>query len=89
MVLIQLILEGIALVESTLGHFVHWDTAPAVAQLADHEWVYTAGQLTVTAKGEYLSGAIADIVTYGAILVDWIVQALLGGDTTLINGLGP
>jgi hypothetical protein len=53
--------------------------------LGDFEWNLIGQEAFVTStKGNYLAGAVADIVVYGAILVDWIVQSLLN---TTVNAL--
>jgi len=78
MVVIGLVQELLGLLNGLLGHFVSGtiSTAPTLSQ--DYEWfVGTATPSELTTKGNYLMGAVADIVTYGAILVDWLVQALL------------
>jgi hypothetical protein len=62
--------------QAILSHFV--TGTPATFTLTgDREWAIHNGGFTLSTKGNYLAGAVADIVTYGAILVDWIVQALL------------
>ena len=60
-----------------LGHFVS-GSASSISLGPDYEWALGVGYFQTTSKGNYLVGAVADIATYGAILVDWIVQALLG-----------
>lgn len=79
MVLIELVQELLGLVNGLLGHFVSGTTAtPALT--SDYEWyVGTTVPWNLTPKGSYLMGAVADIITYGAILVDWLIQAMLGG----------
>ena len=60
-----------------LAHFVATPTA-VFTQGADGEW--TASGLAVpslTAKGNSLMGAVADILVYGATLVDFITQVLV------------
>jgi hypothetical protein len=78
MILANLILEVLALLNGLLVHFV--DTPGATfTQGTDGEW--TAAGLSVpglTAKGNSLMGAVADILVYGATLVDFIVQVLVG-----------
>jgi len=87
MAIIQLIQQLIALGEGILGHFAA-NGVVSVSQAADHEWILTqTTPATLTVKGQYLSGAVADIVVYGAILVDWLVQALLGGGVNAYNGI--
>jgi len=85
MILVQLIQELVALGEGILGHFVD-GSAGTASVLSDYEWTLTGGTaFELSTKGKYLSGAIADIVTYGAILVDWIVQSLLNTTVDLTN----
>jgi len=87
MILVQLIQELIALGEGILGHFVSGDPGAATL-LADYEWSISGqSAFVLDPKGNYLVGAVADIVVYGAILVDWIVQALLGVPD--YNGIAP
>jgi hypothetical protein len=83
MILAGLIEEILAILGGLLGHFV---TTPATnfSQLSDGEW-FAAG-LTVpalTSKGNALMGAVADILVYGAILVDFITQTLVGTNSTI------
>jgi hypothetical protein len=78
MVVIGLVQELLGLLNGLLGHFVTGTitTPPTLSQ--DYEWfVGAAPASALTTKGNYLMGAVADIATYGAILVDWLVQALL------------
>jgi len=77
MVSVQNIVQMVATLDAILGHFVTY-TASAPTLSADFEWNLPTQTTTLTSKGHYLLGAVADIVTYGAILVDWMVQALLG-----------
>jgi hypothetical protein len=81
MVLTGLIQEILALLNGLLGHWVA-GTPSAFIVGPDYEWrMLGTGQFSLTPKGNYLMGAVADIATFGAILVDWIVQALLGNPT--------
>ena len=78
MVLVGLIQELLGLLNGLLGHFVSGtvSTAPSLSQ--DYEWyIGPTYASTLTTKGNYLTGAMADITTYGAILVDWVLQALI------------
>ena len=86
MFVVGLVYDVLALLDGLLAAFVGHPVFSFV-QLADGEWTMTGGTLpTVTGKGNALLGAVADIVTYGAILVDWMVQALLNaGAATAIN----
>jgi len=77
MVVVGLIQELLALLNGLLNHFVSGEVS-TVAVSSDYEWALSATQFVTTTKGNYLMGAVADIATYGAILVDWLVQALLG-----------
>lgn len=78
MVLVGLIQEVLGLLNGLFTHLVTGSTG-APTLLGDGEWVFMNFNqaYTLTPKGNYLMGAVADIITYGAILVDWIVQALL------------
>jgi hypothetical protein len=78
MVVVGLLLEVLGMLNGLLSHFVG---TPAVTytQGADGEW--TLSGLTppaLTEKGNSLMGAVADILVYGATLVDWLTQALVG-----------
>jgi hypothetical protein len=84
MVFVGLIQEVLGLLGGVLNHFVIGGVSK-IAATGDHEWTMTAGGFGLTNKGNYLAGAIADIVTYGAILVDWVVQALLNTGTLTVN----
>jgi len=88
MQMINIIQEIMTLVQQILVHFVT-GTSSTVTQLADNEWSVTQGAFQVSQKGNYLSAAVADIAVYGAILVDWIVQALLNNGVNAYNGLTP
>jgi hypothetical protein len=89
MILVQLVQELIAIGEAILGHFVT-GTAGTASLLPDYEWTITgASSFNISTKGNYLAGAVADIVTYGAILVDWIVQSLLNTTVNAYNGTAP
>jgi len=83
MVVVGLVEEMLGILDSLLAHFVTPDKQMAVSLSSDYEWALSPARFTVTTKGEYLTGAIADITTYGAILVDWLVQALLGTGTNV------
>ena len=77
MVLVGLIQEVLGLLNGLLGHWVSLSPINPVVG-PDYEWqIGTAAPATLTAKGNYLMGAVADIATFGAILVDWIIQALM------------
>jgi hypothetical protein len=84
MVLVGLIQEILGILGGVLNHFVIGGMS-AISATGDHEWTMTAGAFGLTDKGNYLAGAVADIVTYGAILVDWVVQALLNTGTLTVN----
>ena len=77
MILINIIQEALALVGALLQHFVTV-SGPAPTLGPDFEWSLGAQSVTMQAKGNYLMGAVADIAVYGAVMVDWVVQALLG-----------
>ena len=81
MVVVGLVEEVLGLLNGLLGHFV---SAPSLSLSlnGDFEWSVLGTQVsTLTNKGNYLMGAVADIAVYGAILVDWIIQALLGNES--------
>ena len=71
----DLVLKPLALLDSLLRHFVTGSASTPILQ-GDHEWTLSPGGFSLTSKGNYLVGAVADIITYGATLVDWIIQAL-------------
>jgi hypothetical protein len=84
MVVVGLVQEVLGLLNGLLGHFVNTPAAITPTLSQDYEWfIGTATPATMTTKGNYLLGAVADIATYGAILVDWIVQALLTTPTNV------
>ena len=88
MILVELLQQAIALGQGILGHFVDGSAGTAYL-LGDYEWNLGDGTpFALSTKGQYLSGAIADIVTYGAILVDWIVQSMLN-TTVELNDATP
>jgi hypothetical protein len=76
MSLVGIIQEIMVLGQAILSHFVT-GTAATFTATGDREWFMTGGSFSLSDKGNYLAGAVADIAVYGAILVDWIVQALL------------
>lgn len=86
MVIVGLIEEGLAMLFGLLGHFVSVGQ-PYAQVTSDQEWV-VAGLTpqALTTKGNYLMGAVADIAVYGAVLVDWLIQALLGTGGMANNG---
>ena len=77
MVVVSLVQEMLALLNTLLGHFVT-GAVSSITLGPDFEWAVGVGGCKTTAKGNYLMGAVADIAVYGAILVDWLVQALIG-----------
>jgi hypothetical protein len=78
MVVVGLVEELLAILNGLLAHFVQGIDSIAVTMTPDYEWVITPAETELTSKGNFLVGAVADIATYGAILVDWLVQALIG-----------
>jgi len=87
MLLVQMLEEILGIGQGLLAHFVTGSTI-SITQLADGEWNLSASNVSLTGKGNNLIGSIADIVTYGAILVDWVVQALLNtGMSTAVNAV--
>ncbi len=84
MAIVGIIEEILALVQGVLQHFID-GTPSSIVVGSDYEWVLTPGSYTLSTKGAYLAGAIADIIVYGSILVDWIVQSLLGTGTIATN----
>jgi len=77
MVIVSNIQQMVATMSAILAHFVS-GSASSVSLGPDYEWAVSVGGFKTTSKGNYVVGAVADVTTYGAILVDWIVQALLG-----------
>ena len=78
MIVANLIQEVLALLGGLLGHFVNLPSAVAT-QGTDGEWTLAGlGIPDLTAKGNSLMGAVADILVYGATLVDFITQTLVG-----------
>jgi hypothetical protein len=78
MVVAGLLLEVLGLLNGLLAHFVA-TPAPSFTQGADGEWTATGLDVpTLTEKGNSLMGAVADILVYGATLVDFITQTLVG-----------
>jgi len=78
MVVVGLVEELLAILNGLLAHFVSGIDSISVTMTPDYEWVITPAETTLTSKGNFLVGAIADIATYGAILGDWLIQALIG-----------
>ncbi|MCX6659157.1 MAG: hypothetical protein NTX81_02070 [Candidatus Bathyarchaeota archaeon] len=78
MIVVGLVEELLAMLNGLLAHFVQGIDTIGVTMTPDYEWVLTPASTHLTSKGEFLVGAVADIATYGAILVDWTVQALIG-----------
>ena len=80
MVVVGLVEEVLGLLNGLLGHFVSTPDL-SISLNNDFEWSVLGTEVsTLTNKGNYLMGAVADIVVYGAILVDWLIQALLGSE---------
>jgi len=79
MIISGLLQEGLALLNGLLAHFVGGATTAYYQSSTDYEWVnLTNSTLFLTTKGNSLMGAVADIVVYGATLVDFLTQALTG-----------
>ncbi|MDG7041487.1 MAG: hypothetical protein JRN22_00335 [Nitrososphaerota archaeon] len=76
MTLIQLTQEFLAILQGVLSHFVT-GTASTVTITSDYESVLTQGSLALTTKGNYLSGGFADVLLYGTMTLDWLIQAML------------
>jgi hypothetical protein len=76
MTLIQLVQEFMAILQGMLSHFVT-GTASTVSITPDYESVLTQGSLSLTGKGNYLVGGFADVLLYGTMALDWIIQAML------------
>ena len=83
MVVVGLVEELLAILNGLLAHFVQGIDSIGVTMTPDYEWTLTPATTTLTSKGEFLVGAVADIATYSAILVDWLVQALIGVEFNL------
>lgn len=78
MIVANLVEEVLALLGGLLVHFVNTPSAQ-FSQGSDGEWSASGlGVPTLTAKGNSLMGAVADILVYGATLVDFITQTLVG-----------
>ena len=78
MVVAGLIQEVLGILLGLLGHFVE-TPAPSFVQSPDGEWSGTNLDVAMmTEKGNSLMGAVADIVLYGATLVDFVLQVLVG-----------
>ena len=78
MVVVGLVEEVLAILNGLLAHFVSGIETISVSMTPDYEWVITPADVSMTSKGNFLVGAIADIATYGAILGDWLIQAMIG-----------
>jgi len=83
MVVVGLVEEILAILNGLLAHFVTGIDSIGVTMTPDYEWTVTPADVALTSKGNFLVGAIADIATYGAILGDWLVQALIGVEFNL------
>jgi hypothetical protein len=87
MIVVGLVQEILGILTQLLGNFVAI-SVPAVTYAApgdawghtqyDGELILTTTTPQTTAKGNALTGAIADIVTSGAQLVDLLLQTLVG-----------
>lgn len=86
MTVVEQIQQMLGQMNGLLAHFVIGG-ASKITLTGDHEWTMTSGAFGLTDKGNYLAGAVADIVTYGAILVDWTVQALLNTGVIAVNAI--
>jgi hypothetical protein len=86
MTLVQLTQEILAIVQGVLAHFVT-GTASTITITSDYESVLTQGSLSLTTKGNYLTGGLADVTMYGTMALDWILQALL--NMTSVNNSVP
>jgi len=86
MTLVQLTQEILAIVQGVLAHFVT-GTASTIAIGPDYESTLTQGSLSLTTKGSYLAGGLADVTVYGVMALDWITQALL--NLTSVNNSVP
>ena len=73
----RLITTPLVLLDSLLDHFVTGQPTQFYLQ-RDFEWVSEPGSYQLTTKGNYLLGAISDIMTYGSVLVDWVTQSFVG-----------
>jgi len=78
MIVAGLVLEVLGMLNGLLAHFVG-TPVPIFTQGADGEWTATGLDVPMlTEKGNSLMGAVADILVYGATLVDFVVQTLVG-----------
>jgi hypothetical protein len=76
MTLVQLTQEFVTILQGILSHFVT-GTASSIAITSDYESVLSQGTLSLTPKGLYLTGHLADLTVYGVMALDWVVQAML------------
>jgi len=83
MIVVGLVEEVLALLNGLLAHYVQGIDSVGVSMTPDYEWVLTPASTQLTSKGMFLVGAVADIGTYGAILLDWLVQAMIGVEFNL------
>jgi len=87
MQLVNIIQSALAIAQGILNHFVSGEAGTAVMS-TDYEWTLnTNAAFTLTPKGGYLAGAVADIVTYGAVLVDWLIQSMMFTGGVQVNAL--
>jgi hypothetical protein len=86
MIVVGLISEILGILNQLLANFVAITIPVATNDTtnaqADGEIILTTSVPLTTAKGNALTGAIADIMTSGAQLVDLILQTLVGFNPT-------
>jgi hypothetical protein len=85
-IVVGLVQEILGILYQLLGNFVGI-SIPSVSNdttnaQADGELILTSTTPLTTAKGNALTGAIADILTSGAQLVDLLLQTLVGFSPT-------
>jgi len=87
MQIINILQSVLAIVQGVLNHFVSGEATSAVLS-SDYEWSLSGvSSFTLETKGQYLVGAVADIVTYGAVLVDWVIQSLMFNGSYQVNAM--
>ena len=86
MQIVNIVQSLMAIVQGVLNHFVTGNASTATLR-TDYEWTVDTGTFMLSNKGGYLAGAVADIVVYGAILVDWIVQSLMFNGSYQVNAM--
>lgn len=87
MIVIGLLQEVLGILFQLLGNFVGIGVPQIIIDGGDGQLQVYSQTPTTTAKGNALTGAIADILTSGAQLVDLILQTLTGFAPTAAVGV--